>query len=129
MSARFFLPTAIAAAWFLIGSGQLAQDPFGVDNQPSPFIVNPDTRTNDSKPSLAVLADGSTWMAWHAYSPGLDRICARRIDSEELGPIVEPSKDGTIHDAPYLVATGDGGAWGILVGHAGRPLAAAADDV
>ena len=82
-----------------------------IGEEPSGLIVNPDTPTNDSKPSLAVLADGSTWMAWHAYSPGRDRICARRLGPDGLGPIVELSQDGAIHDAPWLVAAGDGGAW------------------
>ena len=111
MNTRAFLLTAIAVAFFFTGPGQSAREAFGADNQPSGLIVNPDTRTNDSKPSLAVLADGSTWMAWHAYSPGHDQICARRLGPDGLGPIVELSQDGTIHDAPWLVAAGDGGAW------------------
>lgn len=130
MNTRVFLLTAIAVAFCFTVLGQLAHDVFGADGQPPGLIVNPDTQTNDSKPSLAVLADGSTWMAWHAYSPGRDRICARRLGPGELGPIVELSQDGTIHDAPWLAAAGDGGAWvfwsAMLEGHwrlIGRRLA------
>jgi len=75
------------------------------------LAVNADSNTNDSKPSLAVLADGTTWMAWHAYSPGHDHICARRLGPDGLGPIVELSQQGRIHDAPRLVAAGGSEAW------------------
>lgn len=80
---------AIAVASLLAGLSQSARDTLGADSQRSGRIANPDTGTNDSKPSFAVLADGSTWMAWHAYSPGRDRICARRLGPDGLGPIVE----------------------------------------
>ncbi|MBC8873638.1 MAG: hypothetical protein H8E44_29730 [Planctomycetes bacterium] len=111
MNTRAFLLWAIAVASFFTLPGHSTQDAFGADSQLSGLVVNPDTQTNDSKPSLAVLADGSTWMAWHAYSPGRDRICARRMDPDGLGPILDLSQDGTIHDAPCLVAAGDNGAW------------------
>ena len=74
-------------------------------------VVNSDSSTNDSKPSLALLADGTALMAWHAYSPGHDRICVRQLASDGLGPIEQLSGQGTIHDAPLLVAAENDSAW------------------
>ena len=85
-----FLAAVVAVASFLADFGPSVQDAFGArehDAQPPGLIANPDTHTNDSKPSLAALADGSTWMAWHAYSPGRDRISARRLHPGGLGSI------------------------------------------
>ena len=58
MNTRVLLPTTITVASFFTSSGQSAQDASGAESQPSRLIVNPDTRTNDSKPSLAALAEG-----------------------------------------------------------------------
>ena len=75
-------------------------------------VVNPATQSNDSKPSLTVLSDGTIWMAWHAYfKPSRDRVLARKVGPGELGPVHQVSQQGTVHDAPVIVSSGDRGAW------------------
>lgn len=74
-------------------------------------VVNGDSGTNDTMPSMAVLSDGSTWIAWHAYRDGRDRVLARRLDAGGLGDIRQISGAGRIHDAPLLVAGENETAW------------------
>ena len=74
-------------------------------------VVNGDSLTNDTMPSMAVLADGTTWIAWHAYADRRDRVLARRVGADGLGPVHSISRQGAIHDSPILVACGDDGAW------------------
>jgi len=97
---------ALAGAWMLAlfaGPGQAAT---------ADLVVNPDGQSNDSKPSLAVLSDGSIWMAWHAYfKPSRDRIVARKLGPGGLGPVHQLSGRGTACDAPLIVATADTAAW------------------
>ena len=97
---------AATVVLFLAGVGT------AVALQPNRRVVNPDTRSNDSKPSLALLSDGTTWIAWHAYfKPSCDRVLAREVRPEGLGPVHQVSQEGTVHDAPLTVATGSRGAW------------------
>ncbi len=78
---------------------------------PEDIVVNRDSSTNDTMPSMAVLSDGSTWVAWHAFLDRRDRVLARRLGPEGLGPIQSISGKGDVHDAPVLISTGDATAW------------------
>ena len=75
------------------------------------IAVNRDSSTNDTMPSMTVLSDGSTWIAWHAFLDRQDRVLARRLGPEGLGPIQRMSEKGTVHDAPVLISTGNATAW------------------
>ena len=54
-------------------SGVVSADVVPVDQ-----VVNADAETYDSQPSLGIASDGGTWMAWHAYHRGRDRVLVRR---------------------------------------------------
>lgn len=83
-----------------------------VSSEPDRSVVNPDTESNDSRLSLAVLSDGAMWIAWHAYlKPSCDRVLARQVRHGALGPVHHVSQKGTVHDAPVTVAGGSRGAW------------------
>ena len=125
INGRFFLLLVTAVMASPAATHWAARDVCGADSLPSGLIVNPDTQTNDSKPSLAVLSDGSTWLAWHAYSPGCDRICTRRLSPDGPGPIIEVSQNGTAQDAPRLVAAGNRTAWAHVLSTQGLGAAAA----
>ncbi len=76
------------------------------------LVVNADAQSNDSKPSLAVLPDGTIWIAWHAYfKPSCDRILARKVGPGGLGSVHQLSQQGTACDRPLIVAAGDSSAW------------------
>ena len=80
--------------------------------EPDRCVVNPDSESNDSKPSVAVLSDGTKWITWHAYfKPSRDRVLAREVRPGALGPIQQVSQQGTVHDGPVTVASGSRGAW------------------
>ena len=54
---------------------------------PKDIVVNANSHTNDTMPSLAVLADGTTWMAWHGYRNRHDRVLARKPGPGGLGSV------------------------------------------
>ncbi len=79
---------------------------------PTPCIVNAEGQTYDSHPSTAVAADGTTWIAWHAYHGGNDRVLLRRIDVKgNAGPIQTVSREGRVHGPPILVRMAEGSLW------------------
>jgi len=82
-----------------------------LETAPRDVVVNGDSVTNDTMPSMAALADGTTWIAWHAYSDRRDQVLARRVGPDGVGSVHSISQQGTIHDAPVLVACGDAGVW------------------
>ncbi len=84
---------------------------YSLRTAPKDLVVNGDGRTNDTMPSMAVLSDGTTWMAWHAYRDRRDRVLARRIGPDGLGKVQEISEGNAINDAPMLVAAADATAW------------------
>ncbi|MBL7038512.1 MAG: twin-arginine translocation signal domain-containing protein, partial [Pirellulaceae bacterium] len=103
VSRRDFLATAAAGAVFAAsGTGRAEQ---------TDVVVNGEGTTYDSKPSFVQLPDGSTWMAWHAYSMSRDRVLARRLGPGEPGPVQTVSQEGSIHAAPVMVAAGADSAW------------------
>ncbi len=48
-----------------------------LQNASPDLVVNGEGKSYDSEPSLAVLADRSMWLAWHAYYRGRDRVLCR----------------------------------------------------
>ncbi|MHC4400777.1 MAG: hypothetical protein ACYTG0_13965, partial [Planctomycetota bacterium] len=78
---------------------------------PADLTVNAEGKSYDSKPSLCVLPGRGTWMAWHAYHKGCDRVTARRLGPGEPGPVYVLSEEGTVHDAPVLAAAGQDSIW------------------
>jgi len=78
---------------------------------PKDVVINGASVTNDTMPSMAVLADGTTWIAWHAYADRRDRVLARCVGPDGLGPVHSISQQGAVHDAPVLVACVDDGVW------------------
>jgi hypothetical protein len=80
-------------------------------NAPRDLVINDDSKTNDTMPSLAVMSDGSTWAAWHAYRDRYDRVLARRLGPGGLGKIQQISGPESINEAPVLVALDNGTAW------------------
>jgi len=75
-------------------------------------VLNPDTATYDSHPSAASLADGTTWIAWHAYDAGRDRVLVRRVASDgNLGPTLEASSHGAAHGPPTVLALSADSVW------------------
>ena len=114
----------VAAAAFCLATTQagkvlpvFAQPPGKVPVQTSPaappgLVVNAESATNDSKPSLAILPDGRMWMVWHGYANSKDRVLARQLHSQRLGPVHELSEpDTSVQGAPLIVAVDDGAAW------------------
>ena len=77
------------------------------------LVINADSKTNDTMPAIAVLSDGSTWVAWHAYGDQRDRILARRVepDGSGVGPVHHICEAGVANDAPVLIAGPDATAW------------------
>jgi hypothetical protein len=70
--------------------------------------INRDGVTYDSHPAAAVAADGSTWIAWHAYHKGQDQIIARRISSNNKpGELFTVSEAGKTHSPPVIVSEAD----------------------
>ena len=78
---------------------------------PADLVVNAEGNTYDSKPSLATGRDGTTWIAWHAYHRGRDRVLARRLGPPGPGPIRVVSQRGTVHGPPVCVAGPEASAW------------------
>ncbi len=77
--------------------------------RPADLVINTEGESSDSKPSLSVARDGSTWLAWHAYNRGRDWVAIRRVDTDgDLGPLRTVSEEGRVHDAPVVVADDDG---------------------
>jgi len=75
-------------------------------------VVNAEGDTYDSHPSTVVSEDGTTWVAWHAYRQGRDRVLVRRIDAAgDQGPIHVLSGQGDIHGPPTTVATAQDSLW------------------
>ena len=81
-----------------------------LDKAPADLVVNAEGESSDSKPSLSVAGDGTTWIAWHAYHRGRDRVLMRRSGPEELGPVQTVSEEGKVHDAPLVLADDEGSA-------------------
>jgi len=107
---------ALAAPRWIVGLEPTGSGlPWGFSQQ---VAVNAEGDSYDSKPSLTVLPDGTTWMAWHAYRTGRDRVLARRIGPGTPGPIDTVSDGGTVHGPP--VVTGDGQAGSAWVFWAAR---------
>ncbi|MFV1968242.1 MAG: DUF3604 domain-containing protein, partial [Pirellulaceae bacterium] len=68
------------------------------------ILLNAEGETYDSHPALAVLEDGTSWCAWHAYYRGRDRVFARWIDAAGgVGPLHVVSEQGTVHGPPSVV--------------------------
>ena len=85
-------------------------------------VVNPAGATYDSHPSVLVQADGTTWVAWHAYRESRDQILLRRVAADGmLGPIQTVSQQGVAHSPPQLVQLNQNQLWVIWSAHlAGR---------
>lgn len=82
-----------------------------LEGVPAELVVNGEGKSYDSAPSLAVLPDGSTWMAWHAYYRGCDRVLIRRLTPEGPGPVDVAGDEGTVHGGPVVVAEGRSSVW------------------
>jgi hypothetical protein len=82
-----------------------------LETAPVDLLANVEGDTYDSHPSLAVLPDGSTWMAWHAYHRAADRILARRLGPGEPKPVQVLSRGHTVCGPPVLVSGGGESAW------------------
>jgi hypothetical protein len=105
-------------AWFIWpippGVAPGAEEPAlarALRDPPAHVVVNAEGKTYDSKPSLAVLPDGTTWMAWHAYYRGRDRVLARRLGPEAPGPVQRVSEGGSVHGPPVVVAGPRSSTW------------------
>lgn len=78
----------------------------------APCIVNAVGQTYDSHPSMAVAADGTAWMVWHAYDKGCDRILSRYIDAKgNAGPVQTVSQKGRVHGPPTLAFADEHTLW------------------
>ena len=114
--ARMFLCPSASRAWLALGGLLISMGTVGgsqvksLDRAPADLIVNAQGQTSDSKPSLSVARDGTTWIAWHAYLRGRDSVLARRAGPEGLGPVQTVSEEGNVHDAPVVVAGDEGSA-------------------
>ena len=114
---RLLIATALLPAMFAE-----ADDSSDIDNPLSDVTINADGSTYDSHPSATTAADGATWIAWHAYRDGKDRVLLRRVDSAgELGPTHTASQDtgsqdtgsqdGSAHGPPVVVHLAPGSVW------------------
>ena len=111
----FFDPFALRA-WLALGTLLISMGSVGgsqtksPDGAPADLVVNAPGESSDSKPSFSVAHDGTTWIAWHAYHRGRDRVLIRRAGPEGLGPVQTVSEEGNVHDAPVVVAGDEGSA-------------------
>lgn len=83
-------------------------------------LLNPEGPTYDSHPSAVRLAEGSTWMAWHANHHGRDSVRARRIEAGGSPGPVHPVSDPTVrvNSPPHVAATRDA-LWVVWSAHTG----------
>jgi len=106
----------VGSGWFWTGTAAgLSGSP---PEWPEDVVVNAGGSTYDYRPSVATGADGSLWMAWHAYRLGSDRIVARRLGPQPMGPTEVLSQRGDALGGP-VVAAGEGGS--VWVFWAARP--------
>ena len=116
--------TVVVVIWPALIRSVRADEPrspqAAVGAAPAELAVNAESETYDSKPSLAVLPDGSAWVAWHAYGSGRDRVLARRLGPAAAGPAQTVSAGGRVHDAPIVVAVGKDAAWVFWAARADR---------
>ncbi len=75
-------------------------------------VINQEGTTYDSHPSAVTTSTGITWIAWHAYQGGSDRVLLRQVDAEgKTGPLHTASEAGTVHGPPTVVLLDDGSVW------------------
>ncbi|MEO2021786.1 MAG: hypothetical protein ABGX05_08150 [Pirellulaceae bacterium] len=54
----------------------------------SDVVVNPVGATYDSHAAVVVQADGTSWIAWHAYRESRDQVLLRRVAADGTrGPV------------------------------------------
>ena len=113
---RMFPSPSALRAWLALGGLLISMGTVGgsqmesLDKFPVDLVVNAQGESSDSKPSLSVAHDGTTWIAWHAYHRGRDRVLIRRAGPEGLGPVQTVSTEGNVHDPPVVLADDRGSA-------------------
>ena len=74
----------------------------------SDVVVNPVGATYDSHAAVVVQADGTSWIAWHAYRESRDQILLRSVAADGTkGPVQIVSQQGAAHSPPQLISLGN----------------------
>lgn len=106
------VPTARVLVLVLCCGGTIAAAAQNAGSSVASIAVNADSTTYDSHPSAVTAADGSTWVAWHAYHASRDRIILRHISSDgTLGRRHVVSEEGSVHGPPVVVALNADSVW------------------
>lgn len=66
---------------------------------------------NDKDPVFTPDRQGGLWVAWQSYWDKLDRILARHLVKDEVGPLVEISEAPGINSKPAIACAADGTVW------------------
>ncbi len=62
-------------------------------------------------PALTLDRNGVLWVAWQSYRSSGDRILARSLTDEKIGPLLVIGEEAEINFQPALAADGQGRIW------------------
>jgi len=97
--------TGWLVAWLVAGILPLACE--AAPTWVSDVVVNPAGATYDSHAAVVVQADGTSWIAWHAYRESRDQVLLRRVEADGTrGSVQIVSQQGVAHSPPRLISLG-----------------------